>query len=409
MVIKTISRKSDVHGLIKYVLKNDPPQKTNNKELNNLYVPGVTFTKQDLLFLQFETIEKDIDNEIKMKFGGDKQAFIEHQLSQEKVSLLFTQNLRSRSINQMAKEYEHVQQARLHKRQGGNVAEHLIIAFSPEDTAKITKHMIKDIAEHAVKLYGENILAVVSLHENTPSLHIHCVLSSSTLAGVGNRKSIQEYEQFKIGLQTYTQEKFPQLSHSTVRHGLKRQLKEKGVEKIEKRNERTPIRNELIGHVEKIYAASSNKENFLNQLKEANMEVYQRNGETVGLLYEGLKWRFSRLGCDLKELERRGLENTKEEKTLQELRSMRGKHEKQPERVSSSGITKEDHIENKSAEDKALQEIENIRQAHTGNIERSEPETANDKEDKDVAQEKEQDSVTRNETKQTDKEQDLER
>ncbi len=324
MVVKSISRKSNVGGLVKYILRADTPVKhAERPSFQALYVPGVPFTKLDLRYLHAEGVDKAIDNEIKVKFGGNIQAFIVDQITKQPF-VLTTHNLKSRDMLGIIKEFERTEQNRIHKRADQNIATHEILSFKKNDTSKLTPAILKDLAQEYIKLRGPTTQALAVLHSDKSHMHIHICMSSTRLDGMANRISKHDFAvEVKEKFQEYQKNKYPFLE-SVVQHG--RGKNENGLEKNKKTNEREKDK-QLLQHV---LAEAISKTRSIDELKtilqEHNHEIYFRNGTAQGVKFEGdRKFRFSNLGIDLSSLLEKEAKKAKEDKELTELRNIRSK------------------------------------------------------------------------------------
>ncbi len=100
------------------------------------------------------------------------------------------------------------------------VLRHEIISFSPEDNHKITREMLMDFGKWYLKNRSES-LGVCGVHYEE-SIHLHFIISGVAVDGKSTRISREEFKSFKIRLQEFQQQKYPELSHSIVNHSKKR-------------------------------------------------------------------------------------------------------------------------------------------------------------------------------------------
>ena len=105
-----------------------------------------------------------------------------------------------------------------HKKQ--TVLRHEIISFSPQDNHKITAEMLQDIGTWYLKNRSQS-LGVCAVHWEE-SIHLHFVIAGVGLDGKSTRISREEFKAFKIRLQEYQKQRFPELSHSIVKHSKKK-------------------------------------------------------------------------------------------------------------------------------------------------------------------------------------------
>lgn len=100
------------------------------------------------------------------------------------------------------------------------VLRHEVVAFSKEDNHKITSEMLQDIAKWYLKNRSQS-LGVCGVHWED-SVHLHFIISAVGIDGRPTRITRQEFKNFKVRLQQYQQQKYPQLTHSIVNHSKKK-------------------------------------------------------------------------------------------------------------------------------------------------------------------------------------------
>jgi hypothetical protein len=100
------------------------------------------------------------------------------------------------------------------------VLRHEIVSFSKEDNHKITREMLQDFGKWYLKKRSES-LGVCGVHYEE-SIHLHFVISGVGIDGRSTRISREDFKAFKIRLQEFQKEKYPELSHSIVNHSKKK-------------------------------------------------------------------------------------------------------------------------------------------------------------------------------------------
>lgn len=101
------------------------------------------------------------------------------------------------------------------------VLRHELIAFSPKDHKHLTREILKDFAQFYLKHRSATSLGVAGVHYEE-SVHIHFIISGVGIDGKSTRISQKEFKDFKIKLQKFQREKYPELSHSIVPHSKKK-------------------------------------------------------------------------------------------------------------------------------------------------------------------------------------------
>ncbi len=114
--------------------------------------------------------------------------------------------------NDRAKTFQHTKRT---------VLRHEIISFSPESSKYLSREKLKTLAKYYLKHRSPYSMGVATVHYDK-SLHIHFIISGVSIEGNSTRVSRKEFKAFKIKLQEFQQEKFPELSHSVVQHSKKK-------------------------------------------------------------------------------------------------------------------------------------------------------------------------------------------
>jgi hypothetical protein len=306
VIIKCISRKSNVDQLIKYVLREEKITPKEKPSTRHWYAPGVKLSKQDIKYLNAELVDGRLLNELKA-FNGDMKEFIEtrllHSNDPEKKnaleSIIFKENMRSRSINGYIREFKENENLRLHTRSNNVQAYHTILSFSQKDSGKLTVKILKDITREYISLRGPNSLYLGAVHTDRDHVHIHLIQSGVQYqTGLANRISRQQFQQLKQSMQDYQIQKYPFLKHSLPQHGkagLNKTAMQPG--KNIKPNERESEKQILIALIRTTFKGTAAKEEFLDRLAGQGHVPYFRDGKLQGVKFEGdTKYRFSTLG-----------------------------------------------------------------------------------------------------------------
>ena len=349
MIIKTISRTSNVGQLIRYIMREEKTRPVLNR-LNSLHrqltldntvtspskgpfdrlrVEGVRFTKEDIHWLNWEHYEAKVMRDIKEKCGGDAMLYFEkYVMNKEDLfgSVRVTRNIRSNTVEGYCKEFEANEKFRLHSRKDSVKAFHTVISLHPSETEHLTDKMLRDITKHYIQLRGPSSLFVSAVHKDRDHVHIHCVQSGTQYrTGLSSRISKKEFNEITLAMREMHErqrELYPQHAR-----GLPNFSKEKhstlNTEQVKnsKRFERASLAESLVKCLDAAYARAKSPDQFKELLREQNIVPYER-GKTGGVTYEGYRFRFKTLGYEAKlhELEVR---HTLREKTLKEIKQTR--------------------------------------------------------------------------------------
>ena len=284
--------------------------------------------------------------------------------------IVIRHNVRTRTIDKMAKEFDKNESYRLRKRIDNVKVYHTILSFSNKDKELITEKMIKDIARQYMKLREDKNLFVGTAHFDKDHIHIHLVMSGTKyLTGESNRLSRAQFHQLKLSMDAYQRKKYPELIHSLPMHGRsKEKLAEKNIQ-VNRAGGRLSQKETLMKTLESVYAKSKSLDDFLAKLRSKGHEPYYRGKDKrlQGIKFEGdRKFRLTTIGY-LEKVAQLSARQLKEEKTLSELRDLResrisGREQSDSrelissekdveekdegvERIPGDGIDKDDHME----------------------------------------------------------------
>lgn len=236
--------------------------------------------------------------------------------------LVIRKNVRSRSIEKWGSEFKKNEALRIHKRSDMVRAYHTIISLSNKDKEHITEKTLRGIAAEFMKQRGPDNLYIAVAHWDKDHVHMHLVSSGTKyLTGQANRISRLEFQQLKIGMDLYQQKKHPELINSLPRHG-------KGKEpQVDRRNGRVSQKDTLLQSLQAAYTKSRSTEDFLTALRSAGHEPYYRAGKLTGVKFEadGRKFRLNRMGYDKEKIDKLDALQLKDEKALDELNEIRGR------------------------------------------------------------------------------------
>lgn len=287
MILKSLSRKSGVGAIVRYVLQAEKLERPKSKAHHErpLYVPGVKFTAKDLLYLKRELEDAIMMREYKehISRGGTLKEFMVQQMYGEKPgkengALVITHNLRSKSVNGYIKEFEAINDLRIHTRSGQVKIYHEIMSWNAKDSHLLTDTHLRAMADKFIELRGKGNAYLVSKHADRGHVHLHFLISGTQMNGLSSRVSKQEYaKNIKLGMEKFQRTVLPELVNSLPAHG-KKAAKEKGAEKLYKNDERLSVKNSLLKCLDETYSKSATKDHFFTQLKSQKIEPYERGG-----------------------------------------------------------------------------------------------------------------------------------
>lgn len=234
---------------------------------------------------------------------------------------IFTHNLRSNSVHGWTQEYLATEAGRKLTRSNQIYLYHEIISFSAlENKNTLTPDVLSAIAHKYIELRGTQGVYFGAVHrEGKAHVHIHfCTSGVALRTGKAMRLSRADLHTLKTELQVYQQSTFPELTQSICEHGSGKPYT---THRAWWAKERNAITSNTTDTVRQCFGLASSHSDFLHRLRDNGLHHYERNGISTGIITEsGRKFRFSRLGIDVDVLMKYTPE---EDKALQDIQRLR--------------------------------------------------------------------------------------
>ena len=178
---------------------------------------------------------------------------------------------------------------------------HTIISFSNlENKELITEEVLQDLANQYINLRGNNGMYLLAFHGDKEHQHIHVLESGLQYrTGMAHRLSHQDLHELKTQFQEYHKEHYPFLTHSLPEHGKGKDYTKDN--EYYGKEKRTNIKETIKQQVQDLFSQATSQQHFLQLLQENNLNHYERNGKITGIVFEDMKFRFSRLDIELDE------------------------------------------------------------------------------------------------------------
>lgn len=132
-------------------------------------------------------------------------------------------NVRATTIQAYTQEFETNEKRRIHKRKQQPVVYHTIISWHKDDAQYLDDIKLRVLAKEFIKQRGEQNLFLITKHIDRDHIHLHAAISATQLNGKSSRISKKQFEDLKIGMDTFQKKMFPELSHSLPQHGKQRE------------------------------------------------------------------------------------------------------------------------------------------------------------------------------------------
>lgn len=238
---------------------------------------------------------------------------------------VITHNMKGKGIDiaSWTKQFKENEKLRTRKRRkDGIILYHEILSFNSLDSKNLTPEKIEDMIRQYFRLRNPNASYVACVHRDREHIHAHICTSAIDRAGKNMRLSRKGLSDLKKNVQGYQISKYPELSHSVVRHGRKGKRVSVKEQQIKRRTGKLSQREMVQNIVESCFMKSKSQEEFYARLKEQGLETYVRGGKVYGIKYDGRKFRFKTLHLDVEKFK------TKEIQHMKDLQNARQRKEK---------------------------------------------------------------------------------
>ena len=213
---------------------------------------------------------------------------------------------------------------RKQQRKGQVYFYHTILSFNGLDSNKITKGMLQDITKKFIELRGKDAMYIAAQHRDREHTHIHLLVSGlSYRTGKASRITRKELQELKITLQSYQQEKYPELENSVPNHGAGREYLSQKEYGAKSKNSKRYLKAELSQKVNDALIQANSQQHFLELLQEGGLYHYERGGQVYGITVNDRNYRFSSLGVDIEKLKTMKQDLSEEETALEEIQQIR--------------------------------------------------------------------------------------
>jgi len=241
-------------------------------------------------------------------------------------SFLITHNLKGRKIDKLVAQFIKNESFRKRKRKDSVIITHEIISFHKDDSENINIEKLEEIAREYINKRNINGLYVAVPHFDKEHYHIHiCASGVDYRLGKSLRMSKGGFQKLKKDIQNFQIEKFPELSKSLVAHDKKTKSYQTEKEYQQKlRTNRVTNKESIIENIGNCLNISTSKDEFFKKLKDSGLDTYTRSGKITGVIFENMKFRFTRLGFSKERLEELNITESRG-KELSEVRGRKGR------------------------------------------------------------------------------------
>lgn len=189
---------------------------------------------------------------------------------------------------------------------------HEIISFDAKDAHILQENpqILEDIARVYLELRAPHAVAIAKPHIDKDHIHLHVMISPNDLGSSKNiRLSKAEFSALRRTMEEYQLAIYPELKHSYVhsrdryRYQYEREQREQHQQpqpssksrQMLKRKAKQSLLETCSQGVQNALAAVTNEVDFCVELQKMGMTAYEYRNRLNGIIYNGKKYRFSRL------------------------------------------------------------------------------------------------------------------
>lgn len=222
-------------------------------------------------------------------------------LTRDKSNYSFTRNTYSNSRNKKDLINEFLRNAKyLNNARGKVYFYHELLSLENNNLSlKRQKEILLDLANKYLSARANEHLSFGVIHEDKNHIHLHLMISSNEMENDKRvRLSKQEFSLIQKGLENFKNQKYKELSQSSLYQKEKDLSKEKQNEQeLKQRRNATSLKDEIKQNLKNTFSKATSKTYFYNHLKNLNYELYKR-GNTIGIIHKNKKYRLKTLGME---------------------------------------------------------------------------------------------------------------
>lgn len=222
-------------------------------------------------------------------------------------SLLVTKFIKGKNLSadNIAEQYVVNEQHRKVKRSNSVLLYMDILSFHPDDYEKLLDdRILKKITRTYLRKRAPKAMATAVVHRKSKkgNTHVHIAISGINYkTGESIRVSQESYKQAKLDIESYQKKYYPFLKKSEINHDKKQRERGEVIIKdseYKMKQKRGVLSNkkQILQLLNECYISASSKQHFFTSLAQNGIQLYKRGNNIVGLVVQGTKHRFRKLG-----------------------------------------------------------------------------------------------------------------
>lgn len=237
-------------------------------------------------------------------FEGLLQYIFKEENPNHKLNHHFFNNVKGKSISEIALEFEQQAENRKVKRKDAVKFYHEVLSYNSKDREILTPEMVRDIGLKYIELRGLMGQMAGKVHFEKEHLHLHLLVNSvEVVTGKAFRLSRNELQDLKLNLQEYHKTRWPEIQFSFCEHGKNKEYLTDRAFHAKQKKHRDEIKNQILETVQSIFKESKSQQEFKDKLRDAGLNHYERKSIPTGIFIDDVKVRFTKLGISIEEIE----------------------------------------------------------------------------------------------------------
>ena len=185
-------------------------------------------------------------------------------------------------------------------RKNGNLFYHEIISIQPKEGVSMEKHIqaLHDLAHHYLEQRASGHLAFGRVHSEPGNIHVHLMVSANALDSAQRHRIPKgKFTAIQRDCERWLNATFPELHQGFIYNKVEpgRETPSRKETERSKRTKKPSRKQSLERELTELLEQVEREGDFAQALKTAGMEFYQR-GRTMGVVFEGKKYRLKTLG-----------------------------------------------------------------------------------------------------------------
>ncbi|MEO0403254.1 MAG: relaxase/mobilization nuclease domain-containing protein [Bacteroidota bacterium] len=219
-------------------------------------------------------------------------------------------NLLTSDLNGIEQQFKSISQNR--KRKSSTNGYHIIMSWDVKDSTSgvLSREVVDDMANKFIELRGADAVCLAVQHRNNENIHVHFLFSSHDISSTKSlRINNEQFRSIRAEMEQYQLENYPTLRSDVYEHYRdssqnriyeKSGLRVSDAEYYAEKKTNGELKKNTVRHMLRTLLKKNptEKQWFKAIQSEKGFKLNFYRGKVNGVLFEGKKYRFSRLGVE---------------------------------------------------------------------------------------------------------------